>query len=57
MLGMQKLSIFPGKGGCSNNLMVRIIRVITVVNHEYPVSLVCMECGEIAVHCMSACTT
>ena len=30
MLGIQKLSIFPGKGGCSNNWMVRIIRVITV---------------------------
>ena len=30
MLGKQWLIIFPGKGGCSNNWMVWIIRLITV---------------------------
>ena len=31
---MFKLFIFPGKGGCSNNWMARIIRVSTVVGAD-----------------------
>ena len=32
MLGIQSLIIFSGKGGCSNNWMVRIIRITTVLH-------------------------